>query len=219
VRVFDIGAKDGPEQVTDRVLTIPNALSVLRLLALPVIYMDLVAGRVVRAFVVLAVFAATDWFDGYVARRFDQVSELGKLLDPLSDRIFIVVVGAAVVVAGIVPLWAILLVVARDVLVLVAGLVLLRGGVRPPAVTRTGKAATFGLLWALPMFLLAEIVPAGARPGVRAAAWFTLLTNTGLYYLAAGQYAVAVLRQRRVDTPEGDQPDTAGSEVPTRDVG
>jgi cardiolipin synthase (CMP-forming) len=180
--------------VSDRVLTVPNALSVLRLLALPLIYADLVAGRTVRAFVVLAVFAATDWLDGYVARRFDQVSNLGKLLDPVSDRIFIVVVGAAVVIAGIVPLWAIMLVVVRDVLVLGAGLVLVRRGHRPPAVTRTGKAATFGLLWALPMFLLAEIVPDGARTPMRYAAWFTLLTNTGLYYLAAAQYALAVRR-------------------------
>jgi hypothetical protein len=92
VRVFDIGKKDGPEIVSDRVLTVPNLLSLARIAALPIIYLDLVAGRLIRALVLLGVFAATDWLDGYLARRFDQVSKLGKVLDPTSDRILFVVV-------------------------------------------------------------------------------------------------------------------------------
>jgi cardiolipin synthase (CMP-forming) len=196
VRVFDIGAKDGPQEASDRILTVPNLLSFARIAILPVIYLDLVAGRFVRAFVLLAVFATTDWFDGYLARRFDQVTKLGALLDPISDRLLFLVVGIGFVVADLLPLWALVVLVVRDLAVLVVGGALLLRGASPPAVTRTGKAATFGLMWAFPTFLLAAIVGDGAsdpEPVLQGLAWFTYLVNTVLYYVAAVQYARAVL--------------------------
>lgn len=199
MRVFDIGAKDGPQAVSDRVVTVPNLLSFARLAALPVIYLDLVTDRYVRAFVLLAVFAATDWLDGYVARRFDQVSKLGKLLDPISDRVLFVVVGVAFVVADLLPLWALLLLLVRDVAVLLVGGVLLARGASPPDVTRLGKAATFGLMWAFPTFLVAAIVgdgPTDPQPVLQAVAWITYLVNTVLYYLAAADYARTLVRHR-----------------------
>lgn len=200
MRVFDVGKKDGPEVVSDRILTIPNLLSFVRLLALPWIFVDLTSEppRLLRAFVVLAVFAATDWFDGYLARTLDQTSKLGKLLDPISDRLLVIVVGLAMVLAGLVPLWAVLVLLARDVIVLGGGLFLLSRGLQAPAVTRIGKAATFGLMFAFPTFILAAVLGAGVddpQPAVRAFAWFTYATNTVLYYLAAGQYAVDARRQ------------------------
>jgi len=198
MRVFDIGAKDGPQAASDRVLTIPNLLSFARLAALPVIYLDLVTGRHIRALVLLMVFAATDWFDGYVARRFDQVSKLGKLLDPTSDRVLFVVVGVAFVVADLLPLWALVLLLVRDVAVLLVGSVLLARGATPPEVTRLGKAATFGLMWAFPAFLIAAIVgdgPTDPQPVLQAVAWVGYLANTVLYYLAAIGYARTLLRQ------------------------
>lgn len=198
MRVFDIGAKDGPQAVSDRVLTIPNLLSFARLAALPVIYLDLVSGRHLRGLVLLMIFAATDWFDGYVARRFDQISKLGKLLDPISDRVLFVVVGVAFVVADLLPLWALALLLVRDVAVLLVGGVLLARGVSPPEVTRLGKAATFGLMWAFPAFLIAAIVgdgPADPQPVLQAVAWIGYLVNTVLYYLAAIGYARTLVRQ------------------------
>ncbi len=198
MRVFDIGQKEGPEVVSDRVLTIPNLLSFARLAVLPVIYLGLLGDRFVRAFVLLAVFGATDWLDGYIARRFDQTSKLGKLLDPLSDRILFVVVGVGFVVTDLLPLWALVVLLVRDVGVLIGGSVLVARGASPPEVTKLGKASTFGLMWAFPTFLLAAIVGDGAadpEPTLQAIAWVTFLVNTVLHYLSALGYAKTLLRR------------------------
>jgi cardiolipin synthase (CMP-forming) len=195
MRVFDIGAKDGQSAASDRVLTIPNLLSLARIAVLPVVYLDLVNGRLLRALVLLLVFASTDWFDGYLARRLDQITKLGTLLDPISDRILFVVVGVGFVVSDLLPLWALVLLLVRDGGVLLVGGVLLLKGARPPAVTRIGKVATFGLMLAFPLFLVAAIAGDGAgdpQPLLQALAWITYLVNTALYYLSAGQYAVEV---------------------------
>ncbi len=199
MRVFDVGAKDEPNEVSDRIVTIPNALSLARLLILPVIYFDLVDGRLIRAFVLLVVFGATDWLDGYLARRLDQVTRIGTLLDPISDRALFLVVGIAFVVADLLPVWALLLLVVRDVAVMGVGAALLAGGGQPPAVTRIGKAATFGLMWAFPTLLMAAIVGGGAadpQPVLQVLGWTFYVSNTVLYYVSAGQYAVDVLRRR-----------------------
>jgi cardiolipin synthase (CMP-forming) len=197
VRVYDIGGRDGePQEATDRIWTWANALSFVRLLALPVIYLDLVGERWTRAFVLLAVFSATDWLDGYLARRLDQMTKLGRLLDPISDRLLFVVVGIGFVVAGVLPLWAVLVLLVRDVLVIGVGLLLLSRGRQPPDVSRLGKTATFGLMFSLPVFLLARVfeTAAGEPNGVLLAlAWFGLVVNAVLYWLAAVGY-VQVLR-------------------------
>ncbi len=199
MRVFDIGAKDGPQEASDRILTVPNALSLARIAVLPFVFVDLLDGRYLRAFVLLAIFAATDWLDGYLARRLDQVSRLGVLLDPISDRALFVVVGIGFVLADLLPLWALVVLLARDVGVLLVGAALLVRGSDPPQVTRIGKAATFGLMWALPTFLVAAIVGDGAsdpQPVLHLLAWATGAVSTVLYYVSAGQYAVDVLRRR-----------------------
>ena len=200
MRVFDIGAKDTPQEATDRIVTIPNALSLARLLVLPFIYLDLVDGRFVRAFVLLVIFAATDWLDGYLARRLDQITRFGTLLDPISDRALFLVVGLGFVLADLLPLWALLAVVVRDVAVLAVGGVLLVRGARPPAVTRTGKVATFGLMWAFPTWLLAAAVGAGAadpQTALQIIGWSFYGVSIVLYYVSAVQYAVEVLRRPR----------------------
>lgn len=197
MRLFDAGTREGSDVVSERVLTAPNVLSLLRLLILPVVYLDLVYGSKTRALIVLGIFAATDWVDGYVARRFGQVSRLGTLLDPISDRALMVVVGIGLIVADLAPWWAVVLVLARDAIVIAAGLFMLARGRRPPSVTRIGKAATFGLMFAFPLFILAAILGDGAAAphgAVRALAWFAFWTNTVLYYVSAGQYALAVRR-------------------------
>lgn len=215
MRVFDIGGGEGPERVTSRVLTVPNLLSFARLAILPVIYLDLVSGAHLRAFVLLAVFASSDWFDGYIARRFDQVSKLGKLLDPLSDRVLFVVVGVGFAVGDLLPWWAVLLLLGRDALVVVSGgIVLLRGGVRPE-VTRLGKTATFGLLFALPAFLLASVVGAGPlepQPLVQGVAWGAYWPSVVMYWLSGLIYTrrmflpthVLVAEREAAGEPVGD---------------
>jgi len=202
MRVFDIGAKDGQAEPSDRILTIPNLLSLARIAVLPVVYLDLVGGRFVRALVLLLVFASTDWFDGYLARRFDQITKLGALLDPISDRILFVVVGVGFVVSGLLPLWALVVLLVRDIGVLLVGAFLLLRGARPPAVTRIGKVATFGLMLAFPLFLFAAIVGDGAsapQPLLQALAWVTYVVNTALYYVSAGQYALDISRRDDAD--------------------
>ena len=199
-RLFDVGAKDGPEVVGDRILTVPNLLSLVRLLVMPVVWFDIVGDRPVRALVVLALLVSTDWIDGYVARRFDQVSRLGKVLDPISDRILIAIVVVALGVAGIVPWWALGAVLLRDVLVAAVGVTVLARGGEAPAVTRTGKAATFGLMFTFPAFLLAEAIGGTGREVLRVVSFVGLAAATVLYYLAAVQYARVV----RARNPELD---------------
>lgn len=197
MRVYDIGGREGePQETSDRIWTWANALSFVRLLALPIIYLDLVGERWTRAFVLLAVFSATDWLDGYLARRLDQMTKLGRLLDPISDRLLFIVVGVAFVVADVLPLWAVLVLLVRDVLVMGVGLLMLSRGRRPPDVSRLGKTATFGLMFSLPVFLLARVFADAAgdpNPVLLALAWFGLAVNAVLYWLAAAGY-VRVLR-------------------------
>jgi cardiolipin synthase len=211
MRIFDIGKKEGPQQVSSRVLTVPNLLSFARLAVLPVVYVDLVAGRYLRAFVLLAVFATTDWFDGYIARRFDQMSELGRILDPISDRVLFVVVGVAFIVAGLVPWWVIGAILLRDLFVGGAGIVMLARRLPVPDVTRLGKAATFGLMFALPAFLLAVVVGDGVDDPNRPLWWFAWVTwaiNIVLYWWSAVDYLRIVRRRSRApDEAPGPAPD------------
>lgn len=198
MRIFDIGAKEGPEVVSERILTVPNVLSFLRLLVLPVVYVMLVRAEWMTAFVLLAIFASTDWLDGYIARKFDQVTKLGKLLDPISDRFLVVVVGVGMIVSELVPWWVIVALIVRDLFVMSGGLYLISQRLTPPPVTRVGKAATFGLMWALPSFILAAALgdgPSDPQPIWQGFAWFAWATNTVLYYIAAGQYVVAARAQ------------------------
>lgn len=201
MRVFDAGAREGSQRVQERVLTLPNGLSLVRLLALPWIFADITAGRHLRALVVAGLVASTDWLDGYLARRLDQVSRLGQLLDPLTDRLLVATIGIGLVVTDLVPLWALLVVVLRDAVLLAGAGALVMRGVRPPAVTRAGKAATFALLLSLPAFLLASVVATPGREqlgeAVRAGAWVAYGVGVVLSYAAGSSYARAAMRTLR----------------------
>ncbi|MEY3072309.1 MAG: hypothetical protein RLZZ353_505 [Actinomycetota bacterium] len=192
MRVFDVGARDDARPPDDRVLTVPNVLSLARLAALPLLWADLTAGRFGRALVVLGLSAATDWFDGYLARRLDQRTRLGALLDPLGDRLLLLVAGVGLVAAGILPWWPVVLLVAREGTVGLAGAVLVARGRTVPETSRLGKAATFGLLWALPLLLAAAWAGEGAaapQPVLAALGWTALLVNLALSYVTAVGYA------------------------------
>ena len=139
----------------DRLWTIPNALSILRLFGVPLfLYLVLGPHENAWAVVVLAVSGFTDWLDGVLARALNQMSALGALLDPLADRLYILASLLGLVLRHIIPLWLAIVIVGRDVLVGLALPVLRRAGYGPPAVHYLGKAATFCLLYAFPLLLL-----------------------------------------------------------------
>jgi cardiolipin synthase (CMP-forming) len=141
----------------ERVWTLPNALSAVRLAGVP-LFLWLLLGPHADGYavLVLAVAGVTDWLDGKTARWLDQYSRLGELLDPAADRLYILATLAAFLVRGIVPWWVVAVLVGRDLLLALCVAVLRRRGYRPFEVTYLGKAATFNLLYAFPLLLLAQ---------------------------------------------------------------
>jgi cardiolipin synthase len=184
--------------VRDRVLTVPNVLSVLRLAGVPLFLWLLLGPRAdLLALIVLVVSGFTDWLDGKLARWLDQTSRLGALLDPAADRLYIVATLVAFVLRGIVPWWLAAILIGKDVVVGLCLPLLRRHGFAPPDVHYVGKAATFALLYALPLLLLAQggsTVAQIARPiGYAFTVWGTVLyVWTGALYVA--QVAIAVRR-------------------------
>ena len=172
----------------DRILTAPNVITLVRLLCIP-IFLWLLFGvhRQTAAAVLLAVLGATDWVDGYVARRYGQVSTLGKVLDPTADRLLVGTAVISIMVYGAVPLWFGIATIAREVLVSVMVVLLAGLGAARIDVLWVGKAGTFGLMFAYPAFLLGDGTATWQAP-IRAIAWVTGLIGLGLAWWAAGSY-------------------------------
>ena len=175
---------------TNRVLTVPNALSALRLATVPVFLFLFVTGREEAAVIVYGAGAWTDFFDGYIARRLGQETELGKLLDPLADRIFIVALALALVAVGALSWWLTVAIVARDLLLLGVWPFFERRGVGRIAVNFTGKTATASLLFGLTWLALSETDFAWASFSDVVGTVF-VVAGTILYYASAGMYARA----------------------------
>ncbi len=145
------------EELPDRLLTIPNLLSVIRLALVPVFLWLLLGPKADGWALAILVYAGvSDWADGKIARLFNQTSRLGAMLDPAADRLYTLATVVAFVVRDIVPWWIAALLVLRDVVVAICIWVLGRKGFAPPEVTYIGKAATFNLLYAMPLMLLAQ---------------------------------------------------------------
>jgi cardiolipin synthase len=179
---------------------VPNLVSFLRLLGVPLfLYLLLVPHADVAAIVVLSIGGTSDWVDGFLARRLGQVSRLGELLDPLADRLYIFATLIAVTVRDVLPWWFTIALVAREAFLAVLLLVLRRRGYGPPAVHYVGKSATFILLLAFPVLLLAHVL--GQPYGWwYAAGWGLALWGLALYWIAAIFYVIQVygaLRESR----------------------
>ena len=187
---------------SNRVLTVPNVLSGLRLASVPVFLYLFVTGREGAAVLLYAAGAWTDFFDGVIARRLGQVSELGKLLDPLADRVFIVALAIALVAVDALP-WLIAgAIVVRDLLLLSIWPLFERRGVGRIPVNFTGKTATAMLLFGLTWMAVGEtnIPPAAVADEIG------LVFVTGgsvLYYVSAGMYAREA-RRRLSALPRAD---------------
>jgi len=157
--IFD---RDGTVEGSDAILTVPNLFTLGRLLCVPV-FLWMVHSNDQRygAAVLLAVLGATDWIDGYLARLLNQQSKFGRVFDPTVDRLMFLVALISMVVVDAAPAWFLIAVFAREALVAVAALYLGARGVRTVKVSWWGKTATFGLLFALPLFLAASAEPSG----------------------------------------------------------
>lgn len=145
----------GDLSLARQLTTVPNLLSILRLAGVPV-FLWLLLGPEEDgwALALLVASGVTDWLDGKLARLLDQATKLGQLLDPAADRLYIAAALLAFLVRGIVPWWVVAVLVGREIMVGLALVVLRRHGFAPPEVTYVGKAATFNLMYALPLMLL-----------------------------------------------------------------
>jgi cardiolipin synthase len=183
-----------------RVWTVPNIISVVRLAGVP-LFLWLVLGPEADAWalVVLMVAGFTDYLDGWLARRLDQFSKLGEILDPVADRLYILAVVIGLYLRDIIPWWVALALPLRDLLLWGLVPILRTRGFSALPVHFLGKAATFNLLYAFPLLLLGEgdgIVANLARPFGWAFAWWGI----GLYWWAGVLYAWQVRTLLR-DTP------------------
>jgi cardiolipin synthase len=166
---------DADEVVLDRSLTIPNAISLLRLVVVAIALVVLFRDRDrIAAGVLLGVAGATDFLDGYVARRIGQVSKLGKILDPTVDRMVLTSSIISIAVYGALPWWIAAIVLARELFISVVAVVIAAAGATRIDVLWIGKASTFGLLVAFPMFLFSDGV-GGFAHGLRIAAYVVVI--------------------------------------------
>ena len=185
------GAPD--QQVSDRVLTVPNALSAARLLGVPVFLWAILTEHDGLALALLFLAGLTDYLDGMIARKYNLVSRVGQLLDPVADRLYIVSTLLGLAWREIIPWWLVAVLFARELFMGVVVLIAKRHGWVGLPVHFAGKAATFNLLYAFPLLLLSEgtgTLATIAEPVGWAFAWW----GAALYWVAGILYAVQ-LRQ------------------------
>ena len=141
----------------EEILTLPNLISLARLGCIPWFAWLLLANDDrTYAGLLLGILGVTDWVDGWIARKFNQISELGKILDPTADRLLLIVPVPVLIIDGSVPAWFAIAALVREVLVGGAAILLATLGARRIDVTWWGKTSTFAMMWAFPCFLLGE---------------------------------------------------------------
>jgi len=178
------------------VISVPNALTFLRFLGIPLfIYLTLKVEADGWAIVVLAIGGATDYFDGKIARAWNQTSRLGELADPAIDRLYILAILIVFLIRDIVPTWMIVIIVGRDIVLALITIVMTRKGIASFTVTYLGKAATFNLMYAFPFLLLAlsegVIGTIAFVVGWSFAIWgIALYISTGISYARQGIWQI-----------------------------
>ncbi|MFJ4297405.1 CDP-alcohol phosphatidyltransferase family protein [Curtobacterium sp. NPDC089689] len=177
--------------------TWPNLITLFRLLLIPVFVLLVVARHPGWALVSLVVIGVSDWADGFIARRFDQGSKLGKAIDPVADRLAIIAIVLSLVLVGLLPLFVVIVVVAADLVLAVLSSVLFHGN--PDLdVTWTGKIRSALLFVGLPVLLFSAVHTVDENaPWVRIVALVFVYLGTAGHVLAGAQYAVAMVRKRR----------------------
>lgn len=179
--------------MTSRIFTIPNCLSFVRLALVPVFLVLVITEQDVLALVVLIISSVTDFLDGVIARRFAQISRLGQLLDPAADRLFIFAALIGLAARGVIPWWLVAVIVGRDLVLLVLGVILANIGHGPLPVHHLGKVATFCLFYALPILMIGQAFPDVAIVTVPIG-WAFALWGALLYWWAGAIYARETIR-------------------------
>ena len=183
--------------------TVPNLISLLRLLCVPIfVWLLLGPERPLAAAVLLAILGATDWVDGWIARKYDQGSAIGQVLDPVADRILLITAAITLLIDGTVPLWIGALVLFREAIISIAVVSLAAAGAKRIEVQWVGKAGTLGLMFALPGFLLLTISSGGIHTFLYLFTWSATIGGLLLSYWAAITYvplARIALREGRAE--------------------
>jgi cardiolipin synthase len=195
----------------DRIWTVPNVLSMVRLALVPVFLVLVIEGEDALALLTLVVSSLTDYLDGWIARRFDQMTRLGRVLDPAADRLYIFATVVGLAFRDLVPWWLVAVLVARDLMLVVLAVILANTGYGPLPVHHLGKFATFCLFYALPLIMLGQAFPALA-PASLPIAWAFALWGAFLYWWAGVVYAVQtaglVRGVRDANSGSGARPDS-----------
>ena len=189
-----------PANPSDALLTLPNIITFARLALIPVfLWLALAVGNIGAAFVVGFVLGSTDWIDGKVARSLNQVSKLGIAIDPFFDRLAVAAAATVIIAKHLTPLWTVVIVLARDGLLLLMLPFLSARGVERPPVTQVGKAGSFGVMWAFGLFIGAAVTNP-PTDWVRTIAWLAYFPGVALSYIAAVDYARTVFASLRART-------------------
>ena len=198
MKFIGAGSRPGrPQRDHDSVFTIPNLLTVVRFMGVPLfVWLVLAQKEYGAAVVVLAVMGCTDWIDGYVARRFDQASKLGRVLDPIADRLALIAVAITLVIAGVVHWLYLAALVIPDAVLLVLTLSFFGGHPDLP-VSVAGKVRTGLLLLGTPLLVLSRL-DTPFSGGLLVAAWIVLGLGLIGHWIAAYNYFWAILRKGRL---------------------
>jgi cardiolipin synthase len=186
----------------DRILSLPNVVTVSRLVMTPVFALLLAAPHHrhwLAASVVLAAAGSTDWVDGQLARRLDQVTTVGKVIDPVADRLLLATAVIGILVVGAVPTPVAVAAIAREGVVALAAVVLALAGARRIDVTLVGKAGTFALMVAFPLFLAGHSSVSWHR-GAIDVAWVAAVAGLVLGWISVGLYVPLARRALHRDT-------------------
>ncbi|MHA7282317.1 CDP-alcohol phosphatidyltransferase family protein [Arthrobacter sp. TMS2-4] len=201
MRLIGAGGRPGDDgTVLTTAWTLPNLITIVRFLGVPLFVWFITQQRYGAAVVTLVVIGSTDWVDGYLARRLKQVSTVGKWLDPVADRLALIVVAVTFVIDGIAPAWLVWAIVIPDVILIVNALVLFRGPLHLPVIT-VGKIRTALMLVGAPLLLLHE-VDGFQQDWILGLALGLLFVGCVLHVVAFWAYFLAAHRKYRLERAE-----------------
>jgi len=191
-----VAPRSSPE-ISDRVWTVPNILSFIRLGLVPFFLYFIITAQDALALIVLVFSSLSDFLDGLIARRFNQITRLGQLLDPAADRLFIFAALIGLAARDVIPWWLFLVIVGREIMLAILGIISANYGYGPLPVHHLGKVATAALYYALPILMLGQALPAIATV-TDPLGWAFALWGAFLYWWAGFIYVAQSVRISRI---------------------